>query len=159
MKKKRKDFILFSLLFFSALVIGDIGLPAIISDGMVLQQQVDAPLWGWAEPGSIITVKADWESNYVNATTTKDGKWSTRVKTPPAGGPYSLIISNDSSTFKINNILIGEVWLCSGQSNMDWPVKRSENGLEISQKTHNSKIRLFTIAKQKAESPMEIGRC
>lgn len=100
-----------------------IKLPAVIGDNMVLQQQTDAAIWGWAEPGRKVTIKNSWsKAKTVVTADPETGKWLARVATPAAGGPYTMTIS-DGDKLTINNILIGEVWFCSGQSNMELPVK------------------------------------
>lgn len=98
-------------------------LPQILSDGMVLQQQSKVNLWGKATPGKTIEVKVGWNKNIVRTTANSAGNWLVRVETPEAGfTPYSIKIS-DGEEVVLNDILIGEVWLASGQSNMEMPVK------------------------------------
>lgn len=97
-------------------------LPSVLADNMVLQQKTDAALWGTAEPGRKVSVKTSW--NKKKTVTTADpetGKWLVRVATPEAGGPYEISIS-DGDRLTLRNILIGEVWFASGQSNMEMPV-------------------------------------
>lgn len=96
-------------------------LPSLIGDNMLLQQKTVAKIWGKANPGQKIKVVASWNSE-VKAISGKDGKWSADLSTPEAGGPYKVTISASDTTITINNILIGEVWFCSGQSNMEMPV-------------------------------------
>jgi len=98
-------------------------LPSIISDNMVLQQKTDAALWGWAKAGAKVTVKTSWDKKkYVAQADKESGKFSLTVSTPEAGGPYSIEFS-DGEKLPVNNILIGEVWFCSGQSNMEHYMK------------------------------------
>ncbi|MCH7849647.1 MAG: hypothetical protein IIB53_14960 [Planctomycetes bacterium] len=99
----------------------EVRLPALFRDHMVLQQRTDVPIWGWALPGERIRIAASW--NVGDASTTADdaGEWIVRVPTPSAGGPHQLTIEG-SNTIRIEDVLIGEVWLCSGQSNMEMPV-------------------------------------
>ncbi|NWJ52488.1 MAG: sialate O-acetylesterase [Bacteroidetes bacterium] len=106
---------------------GTIKLPAILSDNMVLQQQSNVNLWGWAEPNSKITVKPSWSKKNNSTVADANGKWELAVKTPVAGGPYDITIS-DGKPVKLSNVLIGEVWICSGQSNMYQPMKGYHNG-------------------------------
>lgn len=97
----------------------EVRLPSIISDNMVLQQQADAALWGWAEPGRKVSVKTGWDKKKTVVTAdSESGKWMVRVATPAAGGPYEITIS-DGKPVTLHNVLIGEVWYCSGQSNME----------------------------------------
>ena len=99
-------------------------LPDIISDNMVLQQKSDARLWGWATPGSKITVTTPWDRQAYTAKSGKDGRWDVEVRTPEATyTPQTIAIEGDGSSITLGNVLIGEVWLCSGQSNMEMPLK------------------------------------
>ncbi|MDE7472382.1 MAG: sialate O-acetylesterase [Muribaculaceae bacterium] len=102
-----------------------IELPDIVSDNMVLQQQSNARLWGWATPGSVITVKPSWTgARAVKTRTADNGRWDVAVATPEASfTPYTLSIKGDGSDITLDNVLVGEVWFCSGQSNMEMPVK------------------------------------
>jgi len=101
-------------------------LPAIISDNMVLQQNSNAALWGWANPGEIVTVQASWMASPLKTVADDKGKWTVSVKTIKAGGPYTLrFIATDTITVK--NVLLGEVWLASGQSNMEFFMGKMAN--------------------------------
>ena len=93
-------------------------LPPIFADNMVLQQQTDAALWGKAEPGKKVVITTTWSKAKVTVTADDDGKWFARVATPVAGGPYEITF-NDGDKLTLRNVLIGEVWICSGQSNME----------------------------------------
>ena len=95
----------------------EVRLASLFQDNMVLQQKTMAPVWGWAAPGEEVIVKGNWQNNAVSATTDKSGKWMTRIATPEAGGPYSITIKG-SNTISLKNVMIGEVWVCGGQSNM-----------------------------------------
>ena len=127
-----------------------IGLPAIIGDNMVLQQNFNVPLWGWAEPGTSIEVKPEWSSNTEIVKTGADGKWMVKISTPSAGGPYTLRI-NDTL---LKNIMIGEVWLCAGQSNMEWPTGKALNGKKEVESAQFPRIRFFKGGKQFSDIPM-----
>ncbi|MBQ9548114.1 MAG: sialate O-acetylesterase [Bacteroidales bacterium] len=96
-------------------------LPAIISDNMVLQRETQVALWGTAD-GKTVSVTPSWSGTPVSAKVGRDGSWSLRLDTPKAGGPYEISFSDGSATLSVKNILIGEVWLCSGQSNMSMPM-------------------------------------
>ncbi|MCJ7691991.1 MAG: carboxypeptidase-like regulatory domain-containing protein, partial [Sedimentisphaerales bacterium] len=102
-------------------VSADVRLPALISDNMVLQQQMNVPVWGWAAPGESVTVTGSWDGSNVSTKADPDGRWQVKVKTPKASGPYTLTIKGQN-TVRLDNVLIGEVWICSGQSNMEMPV-------------------------------------
>ncbi|AXP80058.1 hypothetical protein CJ739_965 [Mariniflexile rhizosphaerae] len=101
-----------------------IKLPALFTDNMMLQQEMDAPIWGWANKNEKITVLTSWDSKAYETKTDSHGKWLLKVKTPKADyTTYSITVSQGANSITINNILIGEVWLCSGQSNMEMPLK------------------------------------
>lgn len=93
----------------------EVKLPAIFSDGMVMQQQTSANLWGTATPNKKVTVTTGWNGKHYVVTADKNGAWKLSVSTPEAGGPYDITF-NDGNTKTLSNILIGELWLCSGQS-------------------------------------------
>ena len=97
-------------------------LPGIFGDNMVLQQQSEAQFWGKAAPGKKVTIRPSWSSQPVTAAVGKDGRWQVAVPTPAAGGPYTIELS-DGEPLTLRDVLIGEVWLCSGQSNMEMPVR------------------------------------
>ena len=134
-------------------------LPKIFGDNMVLQQNFQAPIWGWTKPGKKITIKASWLKKKVVTRATESGSWQVKLQTPKAGGPYSIKIKSDTTIY-FKNVLIGEVWLCSGQSNMEMPVDSVRKPfpgvpnykLEIA--TANfPEIRLFTFPKIAATEP------
>ena len=97
-------------------------LPPVFGDNMVLQQRSAVTLWGWADPGEAVRVTAGWSNAPVSATAGSDGKWRARLETPEAGGPY-LIAIEGKSRIELKNIMLGEVWVCSGQSNMEFTIK------------------------------------
>ena len=93
-------------------------LPAIISSGMVLQQNDSASLWGWGNPAERILVTTSWNGKTDTATVNNRANWKIKVKTPGAGGPYTITLKGNN-TIVLNDVMIGEVWVCSGQSNME----------------------------------------
>lgn len=95
---------------------------SLFSDNMVLQQQTDAAIWGKARPDAKVAITPSWSGKKVVVKADTDGKWFARVATPSAGGPYELKFDDGEKTI-LKNILIGEVWICSGQSNMAMPMK------------------------------------
>lgn len=98
-------------------------LPHILSDNMVLQQQSDARLWGWAKAGKTVKVSVSWSDVVYTAKADKNGRWLVKVKTPKAGYTPLTITFDDGDQVTLKNILSGEVWVCGGQSNMEMPVK------------------------------------
>lgn len=97
-------------------------LPSVLQSNMVLQQQTEVRLWGKAEAGKKITVKTSWNHRKYQTTAQTDGSWQLMVATGTAGGPYEVTIS-DGDVTTLDNVLLGEVWLCSGQSNMEMPMR------------------------------------
>ncbi len=146
-------------------------LPAIIADGMVLQQQTDCPIWGWAGPGAEIVLRASWLDEETRVMADDAGAWKAMLASPTAGGPYTITITSTSeqtsnaagggaaahataqSTITISDILIGEVWICSGQSNMEWPLSWADGGQEQVAAAKYPQIRIFDVEHQIAVTP------
>jgi sialate O-acetylesterase len=122
---------------------------ALISDNMVLQRDMKVPIWGTADEGEKVTVHfQDQEAT----ATAKDGKWLVRLDKLKAGGPYEMTITgNNKIHFK--NVLVGEVWVGSGQSNMWWPVSMSAEPKQVASESKNPQIRLFTVPNKGAAQP------
>ena len=97
-------------------------LPHIVGDGMVLQQQSGAHLWGWDKPGKTVKVTTSWNKDVYTAQAGRDGKWLVEVKTPKASLTPLSVTFDDGEKTTIKNLLSGEVWVCAGQSNMEMPV-------------------------------------
>lgn len=125
----------------------------LFADNMVLQQQQAAlPLWGTASPGKTLTVRTSWNDQSYTTSVDKQGNWKVRIATPEAGGPYSINF-DDGATTTLTNILIGEVWVCSGQSNMVTPMTGNPNGQAIEPTSsidavihsRNPRLRLFNV--------------
>ncbi|MDN5216847.1 sialate O-acetylesterase [Fulvivirgaceae bacterium BMA12] len=130
----------------------DIKLPAIFSDHMILQQNTQVKLWGTADAGENITIVASWGEE---KSVTADGKgnWKTEIQTPAGSHvPQQIIFKGNNNVF-LGNVLIGEVWLCSGQSNMAWSIKRSHNSYEETKNANYPSIRFFHIPRKLAWKP------
>ena len=97
-------------------------LPSFFSDGMVLQQQAECNIWGWTE-AKHVTIVASWDEKTYKVQADKDGRFSLKVMTPKAGGPYTIDFKDADDYVQLNNVMIGEVWICSGQSNMEMLMK------------------------------------
>ena len=140
------------LLFLSITSFGKVVLPAVLSDNMVLQQKSKVHLWGKANIKSRVEIKLSWNNKIHETTSDLKGKWSIIIDTPNAGGPFTISFNDGEKTI-LNNILIGDVWLCSGQSNMEMPVKGfiCQPVIGSTQTIVNAKketpIRLFTVKK------------
>lgn len=141
---------------FSSLF-SNITLPELFSDNMVLQQQTDAPIWGKATPKKQVTVQTSWNNQTYSTQAGADGKWQVKVKTPEAGGPYMITIS-DGKKLTLNNVLIGEVWICSGQSNMEMSLAGPDKVLNYEQEiaaANYPNIRLLHVEKSTSLQPVE----
>jgi len=147
MKKllKRSQMMIVSLFIFSHAGYGNVSLPEIFSDNMVLQQKSDVIFWGWAKSGETVRIKVDWLDSEITSTAGTQGTWKITLKTPAAGGPYNIIIKGYNELI-LKNVLIGEIWLCSGQSNMEWSAQSGiNNGDEEINTANFPEIRLFTV--------------
>ncbi|MBK7403937.1 MAG: 9-O-acetylesterase [Phycisphaerales bacterium] len=151
-----------SLIFAAAapFALADVKLPAIIGTNMVIQAETAAPIWGWADPGEKVTITADWPgAKPAEATAGPDGAWRTKLSTPKAGGAYTITVKGNN-TLTLSNVLVGEVWLASGQSNMEMPVGDHGGGYrgavdwqkEVAEGDH-PQIRLFTVENAIAPAP------
>lgn len=152
MKKKCLS-LLAVFLIFAGLTITNaaVTVPAVFGDNMVLQQQTNAPVWEWAAPGKTVKISTSWNNGNYSVKADDEGRWKVKVTTPEAGGPYEITIS-DGDEITLKNVLIGEVWICSGQSNMQMPMKGYRNqpvfgANEDIATSHNRNIRLFTVEK------------
>lgn len=122
---------------------------SIFTDHMVLQQQTNVAIWGWAKSNSQVTLIPSWDKKKYTVKADANGKWKLKIATPKAGGPYEMTMS-DGTALTLKDILIGEVWFCGGQSNMEMPMKgfKSQPVLgsnEAILKSGNSQIRLYTV--------------
>lgn len=115
----KTTFIMFAL--SCAATNAQVRLSPLFTDNMVMQQRTDAPIWGTCEAGRTVSVTTSWNKRKYETVAGSDGKWKVKVATPKAGGPYEITVS-DGTPVTLRNVMIGEVWLCSGQSNMDMPV-------------------------------------
>ena len=163
MKFRSQSNIIITILLLIAVnsAAAELRLPVLIADHMVLQQQLAVPLWGWAEPGEQVTVSASWPlSKSVSSAADKDGKWRVTLDTPQAGGPYRIEFKTDEDEMTVENVMVGEIWVCSGQSNMEMGLMRSDpwtKGVfnyksEIAAADYPN-IRLFTVTQKIADTP------
>jgi len=153
--KRRGMFLLVNalLLFSCGLSSADVRLPSIFGSHMVLQQGVDLPIWGWADSGEKITVRLG-AGKAVNTTAGKDGSW--RVTLPPVDTKDVLqLIVKGKNEIVLEDVLAGEVWVGSGQSNMAWVVQNCINAEEEIQAANYPEMRLFTVPRKPAPSPQE----
>lgn len=130
----------------------EVRLPQILGSNMVLQRDIPVNIWGWAKPGEKVTVVFNGQT--LSAKTLKDGTWKVMLKPMQAGGPFNMEIKGEK-ILSLENILVGDVWVCSGQSNMAFQLKDAANGTgEVSAACHRQ-IRLFTIPMRISEKPLK----
>ena len=143
------------LLATAGLVQAEVRLPAVISDHMLLQQGVPARIWGWCSPGETVQVRFRGRSYTAAAPLPgESGDWEVFLAPSEAGGPFRLEVRG-SNTIAIEDVLVGDVWVASGQSNMDWSVRRSRDPDEEIAQANFPRIRLFKVARNVADEPLE----
>ena len=140
---------------FCNLAVADLELPPMFADSMILQRDQPVKVWGWASAGSQIEVSllADTKST----TTSDDGRWSVALEAMPAGGPHTMTVAGDGAKVVVKDVLIGDVWLCSGQSNMAMTVSRAKDFDKESAAATFPKIRMFKVTSAHATKPQD--RC
>ena len=144
--KFRYFFLGLLLLLLSAESKADVRLPAIFSEDMVLQQKTKVCIWGWASPGEEVGVRVPWQKKNLLVKADDAGNWNILLQTPKAGGPYDIKI-NGKNSIELKDIMIGEVWFCSGQSNMAFPLKYSDGAKEEIARANDPLIRYFSVKK------------
>ena len=150
----KNSIVAFVLLFMiSNSAFANVTLPNIFSDNMVLQRNAEVTIWGFANPQEEIIITPSWNNQQYKVKTSNQAKWEIVISTPKEGGPYTISIKGYNEIV-LKNILIGEVWICSGQSNMEmsasWGI---ENGDEAVKNAANPNIRLFLVPKLTAVTP------
>lgn len=123
-------------------------------DNMVLQRGKANRFWGWAKPGQAIRVEIAGQA--ATAMTGPDGRWQAEVKVPAPGGPYTVNITGPEQSMVLHEVLVGDVWLCGGQSNMELGLGQARNGDEEIKSANHPEIRLFTVQKHVAYSPTAV---
>ncbi len=142
-----------ALPLLASTALADVRLPAVFSDHMVLQRGKPLRFWGWADSGERVTVKLAGRREPTEAD--EDGRWSLELPPMKAGGPYVLTVKTRGNTIRIKDVLIGEVWVCSGQSNMEWPVSGASDSKREIAKADDSKIRHFKIPHRPAGKALD----
>ncbi|MBR1927308.1 MAG: 9-O-acetylesterase [Bacteroidales bacterium] len=134
-------------------------LPPVFTDNMVLQQQSKVTIWGTASPGKKVTVTTSWNGRTVQTTASKaDGSWSVVFETPSYGGPYEISVADSRKPLVLKNILIGDVWICSGQSNMEMKIGDKVTGMDetLARAKDYPNIRILHIQNTTATLPSEV---
>ena len=132
--------------------VADVRMPSLFSDHMVLQREMSAPVWGWADSGEAITVNIAGQT--CSTKTPADGKWSIKLDKLKSGGPFTMVVKGNN-TVTIQDVLVGEVWLASGQSNMALTVGNSNNAQSEIANAKFPEIRTFLVPRVAAETPQE----
>ncbi len=140
------------LTLLSATSYADVRLPAIIGDNMVLQGGDRVALWGWADPNEQVNVSVSWHKTAWTVQADNAGRWMFRITAPEVGGPYEMTLEG-KNTVTVKNILVGEVWVGSGQSNMQWSVRQSADAEQEIAAAKYPKLRLFAVERTVAETP------
>jgi sialate O-acetylesterase len=130
----------------------DVRLPAVISDHMVLQRDMPVRIFGWADKGESVTVRLAGQT--VSTVADGSGHWEAWLRPLSAGGPHELVVAG-RNTVTVRDVLVGEVWVASGQSNMVWPVERSRDAEKEAAAANYPRIRLFKVALKTSEEPLE----
>jgi sialate O-acetylesterase len=164
-EKMKKNVLLLLIISLTVLlcetVTAEIKLPAIVSSNMVLQRNTKVKLCGWADANEKITIKTSWLKNTINIQADAEGNWYADVQTTNSKEPQSINLKSKTSTIALENILFGEVWLCSGQSNMEMPMKGYTGqpifgSAEAVVKANNPHLRLFSVTRTKgAKNPLK----
>lgn len=141
-----------AMLFFALPLLADVRLPHVIGANMVLQRDQPIQIWGWADPGERIQVNFAGQRASVRAGV--DGTWQVSLKAMAAGGPHVMEIRG-KNTIQLDNILMGDVWVASGQSNMEWRLSLTENAEQAIEEADHPTIRLFTVPRRTSTVPVE----
>jgi sialate O-acetylesterase len=151
-----------SLVFFTAVfsmipvdAFSNVSLPSIFSDNMVLQRNAEVKIWGWAKPGEVVKISTSWGNDTLQTRVGKNGNWEILLPTPDIRGPQEVTITGYNSLV-LKNVLLGEVWLVSGQSNMEWTAAAGIDNAEAAiANAGNDQIRFFTALNRTATCPQQ----
>ena len=130
----------------------DVTLPSVIGGNMVIQRDMKASIWGWGEPGEEITVT--FENQKLSTKANRHGDWMVKLEPMEAGGPFELTIEG-ANTIKLSNVMVGEVWICSGQSNMEMKVHHCDDAANEVADAFYPNIRLFSIKNDLSAEPQK----
>lgn len=152
-KRYHTFFLITFCLLISQSIRAEIKLPGYFTDNMMLQRDAPIKIWGWGSKNETVTVSI--HNQKVKTKCKKDGTWEIILSSLPYGGPYSLMVQGKENCIKIENILIGDIWLCSGQSNMEWTVEQSDNSKQEIQNANYPEIRSLRVPKDIKNNPQE----
>jgi sialate O-acetylesterase len=140
--------------FFSISLFANIRLPAVIGSHMVLQQKSEVTIWGWCDVSEQIKLKASWDTTTYKTTGSTSAKWEIRINTPGAGGPYQVAIEGNNKIM-LDDVLIGEAWICSGQSNMEMSMQWGLPYKDEAAGATDQNIRFFNIPRTTGDYPQD----
>jgi len=141
---------LFFLILGHHMTVADVSMPYVFSSNMVLQRNIEIPVWGWASPGERINITLGEQK--IRTKAEESGKWFVKLPAMKAGGPYEMIVDGKNQ-IRFTNVMIGDVWVCSGQSNMEWRVLQSNNAEDEIASANHPNIRLFTVPNKIDKEP------
>lgn len=154
------NFLIVLLLLSANLSHAEIKVASALGDNMVLQRNTEVKLWGTAKPNERLTITTGWDKSKCNVVCNENGKWLVKVKTAEAGGPYTISITSKEEKVQLQNILLGEVWLCSGQSNMEMPIEGFDdqpvnNSSDFLMEADDDNLRMFTLTRVSIDTPQD----
>ena len=137
-------------------------LPAVFGDHMVLQRDSEVAVWGWGPAGAVVEVSGSWGGGVARGAVDADGRWRVDLETGPAGGPHTLIVNSVGAKLELGDVLLGEVWVCGGQSNMEWSMDATADGYPSAEayqaeraQADYPELRLFDVAHAFSWEPQE----
>jgi sialate O-acetylesterase len=149
-----------ALLVFACFVAGvqaQLRLPTVFDNHMVIQRDAKVPIWGWAHPSQKVKINVSWDTTTVRVQADNGTNWRGFIQTPPAGGPHTITIKAGSDVVTLQDVLSGDVWLASGQSNMEWSMLAAADGKPMIDQINDPNIRLLNIPRASSSTPQVRG--
>lgn len=153
----RKILFSIALLAIATSLQAQLRLASLFTDHMVIQQQSPVPIWGWSHPSQEVVIKVSWDTTTYRVKSLNTTEWRTFIFSPVAGGPHTITIKAGWEERVLKDVMSGEVWLCSGQSNMEWGMHASADGEGATEQVNDPNIRLFQVSRFAADSPQLRG--
>ncbi len=158
--KKNNILLLISFFTFNLIVSQDLKLPTIFSNNMIMQQQSVVSIWGWSKPNSKVSINVSWNKKKYKTKSNNSGEWLLKISTPKAGKAHKISIDTNTDLIHITNVLMGEIWIASGQSNMQMTLNGYKNEPIIGANdaianSKNSQIRFFTVERNTSKIPLD----
>jgi sialate O-acetylesterase len=158
--KKNKILLLISFFTFNLIVSQDLKLPTIFSNNMIMQQQSVVSIWGWSKPNSKVSINVSWNKKKYKTKSNNSGEWLLKISTPKAGEAHKISIGSNTDLIHITNVLMGEIWIASGQSNMQMNLNGYKNepivgANDAIANSKNSRIRFFTVERNTSKIPLD----